>query len=445
MLASHRIHSRDAWLAVFAWALILRIIVAALTAGTFDPDEFVVLALSGAVAHGAVPYHSFMFFHPPGTLVLFAGLQPLIAWWWPSARVVTLVLDSATAVLVWRIGKKLYGDTEALVAGILYGASPVALISAVRIGPDPIITALGISGLALLLIKQSRAAAVLAGVCLALAVWTKYPALLFLPVYILAAPRWVRHVLLGCAITLLCLLAPFLKEAQALINETIMWQVARREHADLLHRVGAVGAYWLLLDPLGALALRWVRRPLWLPLGFCLGAVFLFTAQAYYHYFALCAPFGALLAAPIVTPIVRRSPRLVAAVAVGLSGLWAFDIANGSAPTRLFITASPLADAEQTAAVLDRATGPAQKILTDHFEYALFAHRPLALDYFWDMNTMVGAKVLERRMPAVSAVVATDGSNDYPVGFAQYLAHKKYPQIRTPGTVVWLVRGRGGQ
>src|SRR5437764_9445782 len=94
---------------VLGVALGLRLIFAALTADSYDPDEFVVLALSRDFAHGAVPYRDFAFFHPPGILVLFRLLQPIITGWWPAGRLVTLAVDSLTAVIVWRTGLLLFG------------------------------------------------------------------------------------------------------------------------------------------------------------------------------------------------------------------------------------------------------------------------------------------------------------------------------------------------
>jgi hypothetical protein len=432
---------------VLLWALGLRLVFALLTAGTFDPDEFVIVALSRAVAHGAIPYRDIVFFHPPGMLALFAGLHRPVDWWWPSGRVVTVAIDSMTALFVWRIGKELFGETEGLVAGLVYASSPIALVSAVRIGPDPIITALGVLGLLLLLTVRSRAGAVGAGLCLALAVWTKYTAVLYLPIYLLALrssglPPHARSLLVTWFAATFCLFAPFLFEAHALVSQTVLWQLTHRAQTDLIHRLSSVGTYWLLLNPLGALALWRQRRPLWLPLGFCLGALFLATAQAYYHYFVVIVPFAALLAAPMVTSLVRRAPRLLAACALSVSLLWAVDVAYGAPALRLHVTATPFSSVQQTVAILDRATQPNEAILTDHFEYALFAHRTLAANYFWNMRNVVKARSLEHRIPLLAAIVKTKGGRSYPPGFADYLEDRKFPRIQTASTVIWLVGSR---
>lgn len=428
---------------IFLAALVLRLIVAVLSGGTFDPDEFVVLALGHAVAHGQVPYRDLTFFHPPGMLYLIAILQPLVGWWWPTSRIVMLLFDSITAILVWRVGRRLFDNRTALVAGLLYAASPLSLISATRLGPDPIITTLCMVGLVQMLQKRSRTAPILAGISLGLAVWTKYPALLYLPVYILVAPERARRMLLAFGLAVIGLFAPFLIHVREIYTATVVWQVAHRSSSDLVHRFSAVGVYWLGLNCLGLVGLVRRPNPRWLQIGFCSGAVFLFTSQAYYHYFAYIVPFAALLAAPVVRPLFDRSKHLVAAGAIVLTALWGLNIGYGPPVTRLFISASPLSSVQQTAAILDRATSDNSRVLADEFEYALLAHRHAAPDYFWNMQTAVSAHTLERRLSTTSAVVETVGNGDtYPKGFTQYLLAHDYPQMRTGKTIVWLLPDR---
>lgn len=434
-----RAGKRD-WLVVLLWALALRLLVAALTADTYDPDEFVVLLLSRDFAHGTIPYRDFMFFHPPGVLVLFRALQPLMAWWWPSGRLITLFIDSTTAVMVWKIGTLLYGRREALAAGLIYGASPLALICAVRVGQDPLITALGMGGLVLLLSRPSSWGAVLAGACLGLALWIKYPAILFLPVYILAAPRrWIVILLSTAAVGALTLL-PFIPELSSLYHDTIGWQLLQRSPADLLHRTGGVFAFWLLLNPLTVYAVVRRRHPLWLVSGFGVGGLFFFASQVYYHYFMPMVPFAALLAAPIAVKYIHRFPGIVAVAAITLSMVWALDINLGSDPTRLFISASRFSTINKTVHLIDRITPPGQGVLTDQLEYAYLARRHALSDYFWNMNTVVGARSLERRLPGVGAVVMTDKvAPTYPTGFTTYLRDQRYPKIHTGTTDVWVL------
>lgn len=427
--------------AVFAAAAALRLGFALLTARTFDPDEFVVLTLSKSVATGAVPYRDVVFFHPPGMLLLFAALNRVVTWWWPAGRIITLLVDSVTAVCVWRIGRECFGRTQGLVAGALYAASPIALVSAVRIGPDPLITAFGTLGLALLLTTRGRAALAGAALCLALAVWTKYSALLYLPVYLMAAPHRIRYFLLIWAGAAVCLFAPFLPEAPAMVNQTILWQLGRAP-ADLLSRLRSVGTYWLLLNPLSLVALWRSSAPRWLVLGFGLGGVFLLTPQAYYHYFAIIAPFASLLAAPFVTRIARRTPRRLITGMLSLTALWGLDIAYGSGPVRLHVVAARLSDAQQVASILDSETRGNSAVLADRLEYTFLAHRIAALNYFWDMNRSTPARRLEGGLDRVAAVVQTKGPDTFPPGFTEYLRRERYRSRQTGLTIIWSTSRR---
>lgn len=429
--------------AVFLVALTARLAAAVLSGGTFDPDEFVLIALGRAVAHGAVPYRDITYYHPPGMLYFVAPLE-LVMRWWPASRIAVLAVDSVTAVLVWHIGRQLYAEWTARIAGFLYGVSPLALISATRVGPDPIITALGMFGLALLLRRESRSGPILAGACLALAVWTKYPSLLFLPVYVLAAPRYARRMVTAFGLTALALFTPFLPEARGLFADTVAWQLAHREGADLLHRVGGVSTYWLGLNCLGAIGLLRGRHPRWLQVGFLAGGLFLLTSQAYYHYFVPTVPFAALLAAPVIQPFVVRWRHAFASAAIGMTLLWSIDVGFGPPAARLCISASRLSSVQTTVTAIEHATPDDSTILTDEFEYSLLADRRDAREYFWNMEGSVSASGLETQLSNVKAVVETAGtSGTYPKGFIDYVEDLKARRIRAGGAVVWVLPARG--
>jgi hypothetical protein len=147
-------------------ALAIRLVFSALMADTFDPDEFVYLTLGRAFARGAVPYRDFMFFSPPGMAIFLRALDPLTMIWWPVARLAISLIDCVTAICVWRLATHLYGRRIGLVAGVIYAAQPIAVLSAVRVGEDPIVTALGMSGLTCLVVGRSWRGSVAAGVCL---------------------------------------------------------------------------------------------------------------------------------------------------------------------------------------------------------------------------------------------------------------------------------------
>src|SRR5207302_1506072 len=121
-------HFRDP-LAVFGLALGLRLVFSLLMANTYARDEFVYLALGRDVAHGAIPYRDFSFFHPPGILVVLALLDPLVGLWWPLARIADILIDSVTASLVWYLAAHRYSRPAGFAAGALYAVNPIALLA----------------------------------------------------------------------------------------------------------------------------------------------------------------------------------------------------------------------------------------------------------------------------------------------------------------------------
>ncbi len=422
-------------LMVLATALLLRVGFALLTANTYDYDEFVLLLSGRDYAHGAVPYRDFMFFHPPGMLVLLRAVEPLTALWWPLARGMMLVIDSATAGLVWYLGRRLYGSRGGLAAGLLYALNPLALIAAVRVGQDSLITALGMGGLVLLLTSRSQKSAVLAGACLAVALWVKYPAVYFLPVYILVAPRRTAGMAMGLALAGAALFLPYHAELHALWNQTIQYQRTRWS-MNFGTRIETMALFWLAVNPLALVALR-RRPPLWVAAGFALGGLFVFTSQVYYHYFVPVVPFAALLGTPAALYFTRvPKPPLIALIGSVMLG-WALIIdLGGQSP--LFVTAARLSDIRPTIRLLDCTTQANAPILADRDEYPYLANRQAVAHYFWNVGVLVDAKYLEQRLPHAQAMVLSYGaSSGYPAGLVAYLnAH--YRRAETRANTVWL-------
>ncbi len=430
---------RDA-LIVAGTALLARLLFAILIGGTYDYDEFVVLLLGRDLSHGAVAYRDFMFFHPPGILVLLRLLQPVISLWWPAARLVSVVADASTAVLVWIIARRLFDARAALAGGLLYAFSPLALTSSARIGQDPLITLLGIAGLALLITSTSRRAALGAGALLGLAIWVKYPAAYFLPIYLLAAPRRFHYFVPAAAVSFGLLLLPFHDQLSLIYSQTVTFQRTRWT-MDTGTRTGTVLLYWLALNLPALIGLRQTRRPLWLMAGFLMGSLFILPSQVYYHYFVPIVPFAALLGAGPIARVVRWNrwkPVIVAAVVLGL---WTTIIdLGGNSP--LFVTAARLSSIQPTISLLRSQTGKGQPVLGDRFEYAYLAGRPALRHYFWNVGVLVDAPYLERSAGRSGAIVLSHGaSSGYPAGFLHWLDHR-YLRIETPATTIWLTKDR---
>lgn len=423
-------------LLVVGVALAARVLFGLLIGGTYDYDEFVILLLGRDFSRGAVAYRDFMFFHPPGILVLMRLLQPLLGSWWPAARLVSVLADTGTAALVWVIARVLFERRVALAAGLLYAFSPLALISSARVGQDPLMTLFGIAGLALLIKSRSPWAAVGAGVLVGIALWIKYPAAYFLPIYVFAAPRRSPLFVLAGAVTFFALMAPFHDQFPAMYDQTVTFQ-RTRWIMDTGTRVGTVVIYWLVLSIPALVGLWRTRPPLWLIVGFGLGAVFILPSQVYYHYFVPIVPFAALLGARPITSLIQWRPERVALVAVAVLGIWTAIIdLGGMSP--LFVTAARLSSIQPTVNLLRTQTGKNSAILADRFEYAYLANRPALQHYFWNVGVLVNATDLERTAGRSGAIVLSHGaSSGYPAGFLAWLDHR-YKRIDTPDTTIWL-------
>jgi hypothetical protein len=434
---------RDA-LAVFGLALGLRLVFSVLLADTFDEDEFVYLALGRDLAHGALPYRDFPFFHPPGILVVLQLLEPLTTVWWPLARLVDVVVDSVTATLVWRLGMHLYGRRPALAAGIVYAANPVALVSAVRVDQEVLMTALGMAGLTLLLTKRSTPAsgytvAGLAGACLGAACWIKYPMLVFLPVYLVAAPRRALACLVGWLAATVLLFAPYVGDVHRLYDDTVAWQLVYRSQTPLNMRVTTTVIFWLLINPFAVAAILRGRQPLWLMLGFGSGCLFLFGSSTYSHYFVPVAPFAALLSAVLAARLVRTSPRVTVLGALAITIGWGMAVLT-LVSNRGYVIATRFSDVRPVVQLIDRSTRPGAPILANRFEYAYLGGRTSVAHYFWNDHDVVDARYLERRLKPGNVVVLQPHSDpvSYPKGFTAYLdAHFVRLQVRR--TAIWLI------
>jgi hypothetical protein len=424
---------------VFLGALALRLAFSAAIGRTFDFDEFVLLLLGRDYSQGATPYSGFMFFHPPGILLLLRATQPVTAAWWPLARVGTAFIDAGTCALVFRIGRRLYDRRTGLTAAVLYGASPLALVSAARLGQDPILTFLVVLGVALLVETESTAGALAAGVCLALATFVKYPAAAFLPTYLVFARRRAPAMLLGGTTAGVLLLAPFVPEIHELIRQTIRFQ-SRRWKMQLDVRLLTAATWWPLVNPFATIS-AFLRRPLAVRIGFITGAIFLAASQVYYHYFVPIEPFAALLGAPIALRFfgtARRAVPALAALAVLIAG-WAVWL-NVGGPSPLYVTAAHLSDVQPAVSLLRQQVPRQGAVLGDQLEYAYLAHRSALDDYFWNVGPLVNARHLERRVPYASAVVMSHGaSSGYPKGFQRWLnAHYRRHNVGTAS--VWFMR-----
>lgn len=425
-------------LGVAAAALVVRLLFALATSNTYDFDEFVILLLGRDFAHGSVPYHDFMFFHPPMILLIFRLLHPLVTLWWPLARVLMACTDAVTASLVWLIGYKIYGERGAWASAVLYVFHPLALVSAVRVGQDPLITLCVTGAIALLIVGNGSWRGLAAGALFGASVMTKLPALLFAPVLVLAAPRQIVKTFLGFAALVLLCLVPFHDQWHQIYFDTVTFQRTRWT-MNWPQRLETPLIFWLLVNPLVVIGLIKTPRHWWLMVGWLSGAVFFFTSQVYYHYYAPFVPFACLLSGPVIANWSRSALRALFAGLCSLAGAWAAWL-NFGGPSPLYVTSAHLSDLSSAVAYIRRHTGPHDEILADRFEYAYLADRNALDHYFWNVGVLVHASYLKRRLHTTQLVIRSIGaSSGYPAGFEDYVrAHSRAHAY--PKDVIWIVR-----
>lgn len=427
-------------LAVVAAALVVRLLFALATSNTYDFDEFVILLLGRDFAHGSVPYRDFMFFHPPMILLIFHVLNPVIALWWPLARVLMACADAASAGLIWLIGYKMYGRRGAWTSAILYALHPLALVSAVRVGQDPVVTLFVLSAIATLIVGNSSWRGVAAGALFGAAVMTKLPALLFTPVMVLAAPRQLVKTFLGFAgLALLCL-ASFHAEWHQIYFDTVTFQRTRWT-MNVTQRIETALIFWLLVNPLVVAA--FIKRPRhwWLVAGWLVGAVFLLGSQVYYHYYAPVVPFACLLSGPVIANWGRKALRGLVAGLCSLALVWAAWLNfGGSSP--LYVTSARLSDVSSAVVFIKHHSDQHHAILADRFEYAYLSDRHALAHYFWNVGVLVNASYLKSKLGRTRLVVRSVGaSSGYPSGFEEYV-RKQSASHASATDIIYVLRPR---
>lgn len=155
-------------------------------------------------------------YRPMLYVALVAGFGSLLGDCFLAGKVVSAVASGLTILVVYRLGRRIYGRSTGLVAALLLAVSPAFLQYGIVVGTDSLFVLL----LVTCLLATVRAAqepgtnwAVAAGLSFAAAWSTRYTAIAILPVVLLgvamgAAPgrRWRRAA--GCGLVILLGLAP---------------------------------------------------------------------------------------------------------------------------------------------------------------------------------------------------------------------------------------------
>ena len=415
--------------------------------GTYDYDEFVYLLLGHGVSSGRLPYRDFLFYHPPGILMVMGFLQPLIHQWWAWGRVLSLLLSAGTCALVYLTSRRFLPRTTSLIAALLFACDPILLVSGTRILPDVYVMFFTFLGIYLLLVasgqsdggqrnqgdldgrlKSSSAPngtvpsnvsswdlpsaarsllqlrepdgtvawrlwmlSVAAGVCFGIGVWFKYPAALAVPAALLLARRRSLAFLAAMAVTALILFAPFVSTLHHLYDDTVVYQQSRFTYP-LGIRLGSILLFAVLLQPLAVFgaAIRPVRW--WLLAGYAAAILYLGSSQVYYHYMLPIVPYAAILGAIFIASLSKENiARLlppVAAGSIGVTLLWAamMQFTPGNYP--FHITSAQTASVAPVSAYIDRHVPPGSQIFDDQPDLPVLAYRANCDNYFWSDSTV---------------------------------------------------------
>ena len=420
---------------IFAAALALASAFAIVTRATFDYDEFVVLMLGKAIAHGLTPYRDFTFFHPPGIILVLALMNPLIQHSWLWGRLPSVVMDAATCSLVYLIAIRLYRrQSVAIVAGLLCASSPIMLITGTRIFQDDYVGFFGLLALYLLLISPSRRFAVLAGISLALAFMFKFPAVLIGPACLVLAGKRRSPYVVGAAIVAVgILLIPLLPELPKFISDTVLFQTGRSAQPLTAKFIGIV-VFFVVLQPLGFFGLFTRPRHIWLIVAYLSAFLYLLTPQVYYHYIEAFVPFASILGAAYLGSLPKLNPRALlpaaAAGALAVTALWTGLVywgGNYGGQGTLHMTLALLSSEQDVIRYVERIVPPNGTVLDDRPEVVYVAKRQNLDDYFWNVSDIENYTDLLAGTLKIKYVVHSYGSSSgFPSGFLEFLDRKSF-------------------
>ena len=382
---------------MFAASLAIMGIFDSIAGGTYDFDEFVYVLLGQGLAGGRLPYRDFLFFHPPGILTLMALLEPLVRVWWAWGRSISLVLSATTCSLVYVAARRFCTRPVAIVAAILCACDPIMLVTGTRILPDVYVMFFTFLGVVLLLPGSRDAArgqwesgwrwfktnplgilkplafwdrtgdpvtskewllAALAGASFGVGIWFKYPTVLAIPAALSLTGRRRWPVFLGVmALTAVVLFAPFLTSFHSLYQDTVVYQQSRFSYPFTV-RLLSIILFGIVLQPLAIFGLS--SRPVrwWLVLGYGSALFYLATSQVYYHYLLPMVPFASILGAIYLGRLTwvtsRRLVAGAAALALGLTVLWAVVTVDTPGDYPFHITAAHVASVTPVSRYIDK-------------------------------------------------------------------------------------------
>lgn len=253
-------------------------------------------------------------------------------------RYVNAIFGVGTIVLVFQLGRLLYGRRVGALAALLLAVMPYHVIITRQVlldGPMTFFTTASLVCLAAMGRTGQTRWLVAAGSCLGLASLTKETAvIMFMPVFIFLSlvPRFwkpVRYVISGAAAALaLALTYPIVTAASGggrSGQSYLLWQLSRRPNHDFLFYLtvvpAAMGVLLLVSAAVGLVLLR--RRSSWrevLLLAWIVAPFVFFEVWPVkgFPYLVLLAPAVSVLASQAVVALIDRKPRKLLTVGGGV-------------------------------------------------------------------------------------------------------------------------------
>ncbi len=147
----------------------------------FHPDEALYASFALRITSGHDPLLSGVVVDkPPLPFYLTAASLLLVGRNELAARLPNLLASLVSLPLVWALGRRFYPPATASLAVWVFALSPFAILFAITVFTDPLLTALGLWGLWMAAHGRARPA----GLALGLAFAVKQTALVFLPLYL---------------------------------------------------------------------------------------------------------------------------------------------------------------------------------------------------------------------------------------------------------------------
>ena len=319
--------------------------------GIYGYDAGVYYSAADALTFGRVPYHDFIFLHPPGLMLVltpFAALGRLTTdhAGYITANVFFNLLAALSAVLVWRIAS-LWGFTRraALMGGLFYAGWWGAISAEVGLRLEPLGSVVFLIGLYQLTRRRPLLAGLAFGAVCCVKIWWTAPVLLVLIWHLARRERRATgaRLVAGVGLAAAAITGPFLALAGSEMTRRVVTdQLGRRYHTQPIVRIeylaGLRKAFPSLPTPLVAVAVV------------VIGAAFVLAIRVAWR-----QPPARLVVAVLVAQfiVLMVSPSFFNFYSGFLPGTLALTVAAACQPA----PASPLAPASAGRGRLDHRTG----------------------------------------------------------------------------------------